>query len=523
MSGVVYASFYTFSIITVFIFSYGLALAQTCDLEGVSVIYVNGILTSERGAQSDARALEKLYEKEKGDDGVTFTFTHNPSRLAGFGDAIKATRQAYRAVADEYITDHDLEVMLNHLHTDVRTQKMVLVGHSQGGFYANQLYAYLIENGIPESALAVYHTGTPASFIAGEGAYTTSVTDSVINFVRTLAAAGNAEQPLEANVSFPLTEEEQAEEWAGHSFSDVYLTYGNNHIIVNIHEELIELESASVTDIENGCFDPPGRDVGHRAVSAFFSIADPAAVGVRRGFAITRKFTRAVAAAVQSPFARNDAPAGTPPVAAIDEVPADNTPPLQRPIIGEPTPFGTPNEPPRATLDDLRERLNEATALAALLESELLAFLNAREQACIAESIRGPWDHFGWYGDKPGCDDPTPKIPKMFYAPVQGIGGGRGNEQVAVRAGSVPSGTITTDPSGTTVAGHIGVVTWTSTNADSCEVSGGPAGFTTSGLSGSESTLFGFGENTFTLSCTNDSGVFTTSTTVTGPDQPEWF
>ena len=498
------------------------AASATCDLENVTVVYVNGVLTSREDAETDAEELQKLFLAQTSRTDVAFTTAHNPSRLAGFGDFVKAGSQAYRTVADEHITDHDLEVMLNQLHMDVRTQKMILVGHSQGGFYANQLYAYLIENGIPESALAVYHTSTPASFVAGEGAYTTSATDSVINFVRTLTRAGGAQQPLEANVTFPLTEEEQAEEWAGHSFSDVYLTYGNNHIIVNIHEELTELESASVTDTENGCFNPPRRDIGHRAVSAFFSIADPAAVGVRRGFAITGEFTRAVAAVVQSPFARNDAPAGTPPVAAIDEVPADNTPPLQRPIIGEPVPSGTANELPRATLDDVRKQLNEAAALAALLESELLAFLNAREQACIAESIRGPWDHFGWYGDKPGCDDPTPKIPKVFYAPVQGIGGGKRDEQVAVHAGSAPSGTITTDPPDTPT-GHIGVVTWTSTNADSCEVSGGPFGFTASGLSGSESTLFGFGENTFTLSCTNDSGVFTTSTTVTGPDEPQEF
>ncbi|QSH39081.1 hypothetical protein JXR01_02105 [Candidatus Kaiserbacteria bacterium] len=162
---------------------------------------------------------------------------------------------------------------------------------------------------------------------------------------------------------------------------------------------------------------------------------------------------------------------------------------LKKTIVGEPLPDGvTPQKQTGPTLEELQARVNEASALIAFLE----ALLAQREKECIENSLQGPWNKVGWVGDQPGCNDPTPWIQKMFFAPIQGTGG---SGTAAI------SGSISADPS----SGFFGptTVSWNTSGATSCTVTGGLISWT--GTSGSEFALIAE-DMTLTLSC--DSGAF---------------
>lgn len=67
-----------------------------------------------------------------------------------------------------------------------------------------------------------------------------------------------------------------------------------------------------------------------------------------------------------------------------------------------------------------------ATALSQLvdvLRVRQSTFDTATSSSERNSSIKGPWDSFWWIGDKPGVDDQTPGVQKMYFAPIQGAGG----------------------------------------------------------------------------------------------------
>ncbi len=55
-------------------------------------------------------------------------------------------------------------------------------------------------------------------------------------------------------------------------------------------------------------------------------------------------------------------------------------------------------------------------------------------------SIGGPWDNFWWRGDMPGENDPTPGVNKMYFAPIQGVGGGGGGAAAPASSPSSSAG-----------------------------------------------------------------------------------
>ena len=157
----------------------------------------------------------------------------------------------------------------------------------------------------------------------------------------------------------------------------------------------------------------------------------------------------------------------------------------QKPIIGEPLPEDLkPIVPTGPTLEDLQKQLNQASALLAFLQAQI----QAREKKCIENSVRGPWDNFWWVGDKPGCNDPTPWIQKMFWAPIQGVGG----------ASTSASGSISANPS----SGFFGPtqITWSTSGVSDCLVTRTGDFSLWSGVSGDELYMAAF-NTTFTLTC----------------------
>ena len=161
-------------------FSYALM----CDQTGYTVIYVNGILTNKQEAGKDTDRLRKKVEEYSGVNNVTVINGYNPSHIAGAGDLYKSIQQALQKATPTVVEDFDLKTILMQIHPQVTTRKILLVGHSQGTFYTNAIYRYLLENGAPEKSVAVYNLATPANYVAGGGNYLTSSNDRLIETVR---------------------------------------------------------------------------------------------------------------------------------------------------------------------------------------------------------------------------------------------------------------------------------------------------------------------------------------------------
>ncbi len=267
------------------------ALASSCNSLGFTVIYVNGILTNKRDAQDDTYFLKTKFEKNIGKSDVAFINGYNESHIGGAGDLIESASQLLGSSYSNY----DRDTILLQIHPEVTTRKILLVGHSQGTFYTNEIYNYLIANGETKESVGVYNIATPASFVSGDGAYLTSENDKVINAVRVAAEKIGAKQPLTANISIPLTTEEAADSFGGHSFSGVYLANDSVRIVYDAESALKKLLSGEVSNLagtdsatatagqasspQAGCFTPPAKGLTYYAKKSVFAFADTAAEG----------------------------------------------------------------------------------------------------------------------------------------------------------------------------------------------------------------------------------------------------
>src|SRR3989338_10999714 len=120
-----------------------------CSNKGYTIIYVNGIITDKNIARLDKDSLKEKFKKITKNDTVNFINGYNSSHLGGIGDLLKSTIQAYKGGA----LDYDLENILTQIHGELATRKVLLVGHSQGTFYTNAAYDYLINNGVPKDSI----------------------------------------------------------------------------------------------------------------------------------------------------------------------------------------------------------------------------------------------------------------------------------------------------------------------------------------------------------------------------------
>ena len=110
------------------------AQAIECRETGYTVIFTNGIFTDRVKAESDFSILKRVFAEKSNLQDVTFRLGYNPSHLAGLGDAVQVMSQALGSS----ISSFDLQTILMQIHPEVTTQKILLVGHSQGTFYTNE-------------------------------------------------------------------------------------------------------------------------------------------------------------------------------------------------------------------------------------------------------------------------------------------------------------------------------------------------------------------------------------------------
>src|SRR3989338_11490059 len=191
-----------YSLILIFVFIFvPLIVLASCNSTGYTVVYINGILTTKKYAKLNANKLQDYLGYELNSESLAVHSGYNESHIGGAGDIIESASQLFNSPVSNY----DRNTILLQLYLEITTRKILLVGHSQGTFYTNEIYNYLLANGERKEAVGVYNVATPASSIGGyenvpdKGAYLTSSNDKVINLVRNLASKTNAKQPLPAN------------------------------------------------------------------------------------------------------------------------------------------------------------------------------------------------------------------------------------------------------------------------------------------------------------------------------------
>ena len=247
-------------------------LQVLCKKDGYTISAVNGVFTDEEGARNNERFLKLFLKEEYKGEKIYYHYLLNPSHGAGVLDISDTARQKFF----NQQTDYDLIEMLNDASEKITTQKVLLVAHSQGNFYANNFYEKVAdkEGGIPSKSIGVYGVASPANHVAGGGRYLTSGTDNVINFFRTFA-----NDILPANTSIKLDPADSSF-LRGHSFSEVYIPAEGARIVSDIQNSLDKLSVDKSRSEDVRCLEPQEINLAHKVNGAVLGAVDTLANGV---------------------------------------------------------------------------------------------------------------------------------------------------------------------------------------------------------------------------------------------------
>jgi hypothetical protein len=244
-----------------------------CIANGATVVYVNGIFTTNQQAGSDLKNLNTQYVRITGDGKTNFINGYNPSHVAGLGDLIQSAAQ----MMGKSISNFDRDTILLQIHPQVTTRKLLLVGHSQGAFYSNALYDYLLAHGEPKAAVGVYQVGSPASSVAGGGKYLNSSGDAMLGTLRGLGF-----KFLPDNIDLVSAPDDAQKTYPGHSFSGAYLAEAPERVVDDIQGTLKSLKADAASDTGE-CFTATDAGLDYQAAKAGFAVADTAANGIKTG------------------------------------------------------------------------------------------------------------------------------------------------------------------------------------------------------------------------------------------------
>lgn len=251
--------------------SFAVGDVEMCSENGYTVATINGVFTDKQGAGDNLVALKKKLGPSWNNEEIRYEYFLNPSHLGGLDDILKSV---YQGLFDsETVQDYDLVEMLKSASEKVQTQKILLVGHSQGNFYANSFYDTVAGKvgGVPAESIGVYSVATPSGRVAGGGRWITSDTDKVI--------AGVVARVLSRTIMKPNThiELQPGDDSLGHNFSTIYLKYRSAEIISDIQASLDKLQTNNVQNVEGTCLSAPKLTLGHEIVGVVFAVADPIA------------------------------------------------------------------------------------------------------------------------------------------------------------------------------------------------------------------------------------------------------
>lgn len=238
-----------------------------CSKDGYTIATINGINTDKIGAEKNMDKLTKTFGSLYNSQAIDYQYLLNPTHVDGLGDKIDVVGQ--KLFENDTSPDYDFIEMWNDASKKVKTEKLLLVGHSQGNFYANNFYDLLADKngGVPKQSLGVYSVATPASHVAGGGKYLTSGSDSVINDIR----IGNILNVLPANIDIKLPVGGVSN---GHDFADVYLLYQGDRIRTDIESSLYKLLENNTQDKNKSCIIAPEITLGHKIDGVIISFLD---------------------------------------------------------------------------------------------------------------------------------------------------------------------------------------------------------------------------------------------------------
>jgi len=245
------------------LFSINVYAEGICSKNGYTVIAINGIFTDKTGAELNAYSLRRKLPPTYNNQIVSVDYIYNPTHIAGAGDLVDSVRQGLF----DPKSDYDLVEMLNSASDKVKTQKLLIVGHSQGNFYANSFYNKVVDKdgGVPSESLGVYGVATPDSYVAGEGKYLTSDTDTVIAEI-----VGRLKNIMKPNTHIEL----EKVDGNGHSFSDVYLKYKSEKIVSDIKSSFDKLKTNTTQSVDSLCISPQKITTLHKATGVALAVVD---------------------------------------------------------------------------------------------------------------------------------------------------------------------------------------------------------------------------------------------------------
>src|SRR3989338_614964 len=141
-------------------------LVFVCSKTGYTVVTINGVFTNESEAARNATKLSDKVGDNFNGEHIVVKYLLNPSHLAGLGDIVKTIEQGL--FDTETVDDYDLTEMQKSASEKVKTQKLLLVAHSQGNFYANAFYKRATAPSsdgasVPLESIGVDSVATPSS------------------------------------------------------------------------------------------------------------------------------------------------------------------------------------------------------------------------------------------------------------------------------------------------------------------------------------------------------------------------
>jgi len=241
------------------------------------VVFGNGILNTQDEATSSRETLERILRMTLSPDefnNLEFDLAYNKS-YGFFADLYESLKQRLStdnvvvsfwrwlggreevpdAVREELLkmaTRFDFSTMVgdadlaNHLilyRTSILAGKKVLVvSHSQGNFFVNAAYQILYSGPDPiqSRSFGIVSVANPASFVGGNGPYTTLVEDGVIAAIAlaSLTAFPAVLPPLPPNLS-NIFSNATTSDWRGHNFVLEYMA-GDSRSVAKIVPDIID-------------------------------------------------------------------------------------------------------------------------------------------------------------------------------------------------------------------------------------------------------------------------------------------
>lgn len=223
--------------------------SQTCLQSGYTIETINGIFTDEAHAGDNKVALQKYFPKIYHGEPLTIDFLLNKTHsVLDLTDV--AIQKTFEGVD---MWDPDFIKILTDASAQVKTQKLLVVSHSQGNFYGNNFYKVVTDDGdVSKKSIGVYSVASPASYVAGEGRHLTSSTDKVIAFLVENVLPGII-APTNDTINYKWSDDSGM----GHDFAKVYLEYRPQKIVDDIRWSLDKLAVDSSRSEDTLCISPP--------------------------------------------------------------------------------------------------------------------------------------------------------------------------------------------------------------------------------------------------------------------------